>query len=163
MSILIFLLLFPFKLKIFNKDNYLLINLGNIVNLRLNLLVLLENMNQLNLKRQKKTFNLLQKIEFKELNVELKGLNFDYQISGAYYGLIHALFGVIDSFLYYRNIEFDYKLEYDGEKSLKFESFIKEFSKTSLPKIYELLDKYKENRNIFIFKSREDADEYLKK
>ena len=51
------------------------------------------------------------------------------------------------------------------EKELdpEFESFIKEFSKTSLPKIYELLDKYKENRNIFIFKSREDADEYLKK
>ena len=48
------------------------------------------------------------------------------------------------------------------EKELdpEFESFIKEFSKTSLPKIYELLDKYKENRNVFIFKSREDADEY---
>ena len=51
------------------------------------------------------------------------------------------------------------------EKELdpEFESFIKEFSKTSLPKIYELLDKYGENRNILIFKSREDADEYLKK
>ena len=51
------------------------------------------------------------------------------------------------------------------EKELdhEFEGFIKEFSKTSLLKIYELLDKYKENRNIFIFKSREDADEYLKK
>ena len=50
------------------------------------------------------------------------------------------------------------------EKELdpEFESFIKEFSKTALPKIYELLDKYGENRNIFVFKSREDADEYLK-
>ncbi len=50
------------------------------------------------------------------------------------------------------------------EKELdpEFESFIKEFSKTSLPPIYELLDKYKENRNIFVFKSREGADEHLK-
>ena len=50
------------------------------------------------------------------------------------------------------------------EKELdpEFESFIKEFPKTALPKIYELLDKYGKNRNIFIFKSREDADEYLK-
>ena len=50
------------------------------------------------------------------------------------------------------------------EKELdpEFESFIKEFSKTSLPKIYELLDKYKENRNIFVFKSREDSDKYIK-
>lgn len=50
------------------------------------------------------------------------------------------------------------------EKELdpEFKGFIEEFSKTSLPKIYELLDKYKENRNVFVFKSREDADEYLK-
>ena len=50
------------------------------------------------------------------------------------------------------------------EKELdpEFEGFIKEFSKTSLPQIYELLDKYKENRDVFAFKSREDADEYIK-
>lgn len=50
------------------------------------------------------------------------------------------------------------------EKELdpEFEGFIKDFVKTSLPKIYELIDKYKENRNVFVFKSREDADKYLK-
>lgn len=50
------------------------------------------------------------------------------------------------------------------EKELdpEFEGFIKDFAKTSLPEIYELIDKYKENRNIFVFKSREEADEYLK-
>ena len=50
------------------------------------------------------------------------------------------------------------------EKELdpEFEEFIKEFAKTSLTKIYELIDKYKENINIFVFKSREEADEYLK-
>lgn len=50
------------------------------------------------------------------------------------------------------------------EKELdpEFEGFIKSFSKTSLPKIYELIDKHKENKSVFVFKSREDADEYLK-
>jgi hypothetical protein len=49
----------------------------------------------------------------------------------------------------------------ETELDPEFEAFIKEFSKTNLPKIYELLDRYKENRNIFIFKSRKEADDYL--
>lgn len=50
------------------------------------------------------------------------------------------------------------------EKELdpEFEGFIKSFSKTALPKIYGLIDKHKENKSVFVFKSREDADEYLK-
>jgi hypothetical protein len=47
--------------------------------------------------------------------------------------------------------------EFDPE----FEQFIRDFSKTTLPKIYELIDKYKEEKNIVIFKSRANADEYL--
>ena len=51
------------------------------------------------------------------------------------------------------------------EKELdpEFEGFIKEFAIISLPKIYEFIDKYKENKNVFVFKSREDADEYINK
>ncbi|MEE1012187.1 MAG: adenylate kinase [Acutalibacteraceae bacterium] len=50
------------------------------------------------------------------------------------------------------------------EKELdpEFEGFIKEFAKTSLPKIYELIDKYKEGKQVVIFKSRAEADEYIK-
>lgn len=43
-----------------------------------------------------------------------------------------------------------------------FEEFIKEFSKKSLPKIYNLIEKYKLEKEIVVFKSREEADEYLK-
>lgn len=50
----------------------------------------------------------------------------------------------------------------EKEPDPEFEGFIKEFPKTTLPKIYELIDKYKEIRNVFVFKSREEADEYLK-
>ena len=50
------------------------------------------------------------------------------------------------------------------EKELdpEFEMFIRDFSKTSLPKIYELLEKYKSKVQITVFKSREEADNYLK-
>lgn len=49
------------------------------------------------------------------------------------------------------------------EKELdpEFMRFIEEFPQTTLPKIYELLDKYKENRSVFIFKSRTEADDFL--
>ena len=43
----------------------------------------------------------------------------------------------------------------------EFEQFILDFPKEKLPKIYELLEKYKDNKNIIIFKSREEADKYL--
>lgn len=45
----------------------------------------------------------------------------------------------------------------------EFKQKILDFSKNKLPEIYNLLDKYKENRNIIIFKTREDSKEYLEK
>lgn len=43
----------------------------------------------------------------------------------------------------------------------EFKQCIIDFPKKKLPEIYKLLEKYKENRNIIIFKSRKEADEYL--
>lgn len=50
------------------------------------------------------------------------------------------------------------------EKKLdeNFEQYIINFAKEKLPPIYELLDKYKIGRNIIIFKSRTEADSYIK-
>ena len=50
------------------------------------------------------------------------------------------------------------------EKELdpEFESFIKDFSANSLPKIYTLIEKYKQDKNIIIFKSRKEADDFIK-
>lgn len=50
----------------------------------------------------------------------------------------------------------------EKESDPEFEEFIKDFSKTSLPKIYTLIDKYKSEKQVVIFKSREEADGYLK-
>jgi adenylate kinase family enzyme len=44
----------------------------------------------------------------------------------------------------------------------EFKEKIVNFSKDKLPKIYDLLEKYKD-RNIIIFHAREEADKYLKK
>ena len=44
----------------------------------------------------------------------------------------------------------------------KFKQCIIYFSNEKLPKIYELLNKYKDNLNIIIFKSREEADNYIR-
>lgn len=44
----------------------------------------------------------------------------------------------------------------------KFEKCIVDFSKEKLPQIYNLLDKYKANTDIIVFKTREEADNYIK-
>ena len=50
----------------------------------------------------------------------------------------------------------------ETEVDPEFMQFIEEFPQNVLPGIYELLDKYKAEKEIVIFKSREEADEYLK-
>jgi adenylate kinase family enzyme len=49
----------------------------------------------------------------------------------------------------------------ETELDPEFEAFIREFPETTLPKIYDLLEKYKAEKQIVIFKSREDADGYI--
>ena len=49
----------------------------------------------------------------------------------------------------------------ETELDPEFESFIKEFPETTLPKIYDLIEKYKAEKEFIIFKSREETDEYL--
>lgn len=49
----------------------------------------------------------------------------------------------------------------DTELDPKLMQEIKEFPSKNLPVIYSLIDKYKRGKNIVIFKSREQADEFL--
>lgn len=51
----------------------------------------------------------------------------------------------------------------DTELDPKLKKEIEDFPCKTLPNIYALLDKYKANRQAVIFKSRTEADEYLKK
>lgn len=43
----------------------------------------------------------------------------------------------------------------------EFKQVILNFLKQKLPYIYELIDKYKDNKKVIIFKSREEADSYI--
>jgi adenylate kinase family enzyme len=49
----------------------------------------------------------------------------------------------------------------ETEPDLEFIEFIKKYNEESRPTVIELLEKYKE-KNIIIFKSRAEADEYLR-
>lgn len=49
--------------------------------------------------------------------------------------------------------------ELDGE----FRQWILDFPKDELPRIYTLLEQYREGREIVIFRSREETDEYLER
>ena len=49
------------------------------------------------------------------------------------------------------------ELEFDEE----FRQDIINFSKSKLPQIYDMLEKYRNKKNIIIFKSREEAEKYL--
>lgn len=45
----------------------------------------------------------------------------------------------------------------------EFKQLIIDFPKTRIPKIYELLENYKDNKKIVIFKSRKESDDFLNK
>ncbi len=49
----------------------------------------------------------------------------------------------------------------ETELNDSFKQAIEEFPKKSLPIIYELIDKYKSGKQVVVFKSRKEADEYL--
>ncbi len=51
----------------------------------------------------------------------------------------------------------------ETELDPEFKKFIEEFSETTLPYIYKLIDKYKAEKQVVIFKSREEADEYMRR
>ena len=51
----------------------------------------------------------------------------------------------------------------ETELDPEFKQFIEDFPNDTLPYIYELIEKYKEEKQVIIFKSRKDADDYINK
>lgn len=120
LGVILFLFIYPFKVSIYNDDNYLFINISKFINLRVNLFVFLNNP-KIN-KNAGKGFKVLKKIKLKKVELKLQGLNFDYRLNGGYFGLLYALFGFLDSVCEVNNIEFNYELNYNGDKSVEFKS-----------------------------------------
>lgn len=118
--LIVFVFIYPFRISIYNNENYLYINISKFINLKVNLFVLLNN-TKIN-KNSTTGFKVLKKIKFKEVDLKLQGLNFDYNLNGGYFGLLYAIFGFIDSICNFNNIEFNYELNYNGDKSVDFKS-----------------------------------------
>ena len=116
----IIILIYPFKVTLYNEDNYLIIKISNILALRINLFVLLDNNHNDELKKQSKQVKLIKKIKFKQIDLRIQGLNFDYKINGAYFGLAYALLGYINKVCQYQHIDLNYNLNYLGDKSIEF-------------------------------------------
>ena len=51
---------------------------------------------------------------------------------------------------------------HETELDPEFRQYILDFPKENLPEIYDLLEKYGKEKDIFIFKSREESETYLK-
>lgn len=51
----------------------------------------------------------------------------------------------------------------EKELNPEFEGFIKDFADNSLLKLYELIEKYRAEKQVVIFKSRKEADDFLSK
>lgn len=51
----------------------------------------------------------------------------------------------------------------ETELDSEFKQFIEDFPKDTLPYIYELIEKYKDDKRVIIFKSREEADGFIEK
>ena len=51
----------------------------------------------------------------------------------------------------------------EKELDLEFEGFIIDFADNSLPGLYELIEKYNAKKQVIIFKSRKEADDFLNK
>lgn len=49
----------------------------------------------------------------------------------------------------------------ETELDPEFKQFIVDFPNDTLPYIYELIDKYKEEKQVIIFKTRKDADDFI--
>lgn len=49
----------------------------------------------------------------------------------------------------------------ETELDPEFKQFIEDFPKDTLPYIYELIEKYKDDKRVIIFKSREEADGFI--
>ncbi|HHU59415.1 TPA: hypothetical protein GXZ34_00625 [bacterium] len=120
-----FILFYPFKVTVENKEQYLYIYFSSFFTYRINLLVLLDNEHNDLIFEQSKKYYLLKHLDFKYINIEIDGLNFDFNVGGEYYGYLHILFATLRNYAKANDIEFDYKLNYLRDKRIYFKSIFR--------------------------------------
>ena len=123
--ILLFLLIYPFKITIYNDNKYLYIKVSYLMTLKLNLYVLLDPSNKETFKKQAKGLKIINKLKFKEIDIYIRGVNMNYSINGFYYGILQAILPIVNNLLESNNITFNYLVDYNGEMYIKFKSVVK--------------------------------------
>ena len=123
--LILLLFVYPFKIQIFNDDKYLFIKVGMLITLKLNLYALLDESNSLELKKQAKGIKVIKKLRFKEIDLYIRGFNYNYLVNGSYYGITCALLPIIQNILDYNEIKFNYLVDYNGELYIKFKSIVR--------------------------------------
>ncbi|MBR3890847.1 MAG: hypothetical protein IKJ30_02085 [Bacilli bacterium] len=123
--LILFVFFYPFKITLYNDSKYLHIRISNIITLKLNLYALLEESNIDELKKQSKSIKILKKLKLKQLDIYLRGFNYNYQINGIYYGILLGILPSINKLLERNNITFNYLVDYTGELYVKFKSIVR--------------------------------------
>lgn len=118
-----FLLFYPFKFTIWNEAEYLYIKMW-LITIKINMLILFDNNHNEEIKKQAKMMRLVNKVRIDTIDLKISGLNFDYEYGGQIFGYLNIILAVIKNYLMMRNSDFNYDIEYMGEKSLKFKSII---------------------------------------
>jgi len=132
---IIFLILYPFKFTIWNEKEYLYIKTW-FITIKINMLILFDNNHNEEIKKNVKLIRLFNKIKIDTIDLKIRGLNFDYEYSGQIFGYLNIVLAVIKNYLMMRNSDFNYDIEYIGEKSLKFKGIFYCKAGTILKQVY---------------------------
>lgn len=124
-ALIIFVFIYPFKIIINNKSNYLYVNISNLLVFKLNLLGIIDKVKNEGIKDRKAGNRVIKNIKFKKISLNITGINSNYSLNAYYYGILCSVFGFLRTYFNYQNVEFDYNLNYLGEESLAFESIIR--------------------------------------
>ena len=122
-SVIIFLLFFPFKFTIWNESEYLYIKTW-LITIKINLLILIDNNHKEEIKKNAKMIKLFNKVKIETIDLNISGLNFDYEYSGVAFGYLNIVLSVIKNYLMIKNSEFNYNLRYIGDRSISFKGII---------------------------------------
>lgn len=121
---IIFLLFYPFKVTIWNEEEYVYIKISFLMTIKINLLILFDNKHNDEIKRQASVVKILNKIRIQTIDLKMSGLNLDYEYGGQIFGYLNVILAILKNYLMMKNSEFTYDVRYMGERSIKFKSII---------------------------------------
>lgn len=133
--VITFLLFYPFKFTIWNENEYLYIKTW-MVTIKINLLILFDNNHNEEIKKNARMIKLFNKIQIETIDLKISGLNFNYEYSGVIFGYLNIVLPVIKNYLMMKNSDFNYNVQYMGEKSLRFKGIVYCKTGTILKQVY---------------------------